>query len=101
IYHLELQTNDSEEMDWRMLEYFLLLYKQYKVVPIQQVLYIGNKSINRTIGISLSNLQFTYQLIDIRQIDEEILLQSELLTDNILAILCKVQSPKETIKKLL
>lgn len=28
IYHLELQTNDNEEMDWRMLEYFLLLYKQ-------------------------------------------------------------------------
>jgi len=101
IYHLELQTNDSEEMDWRMLEYFLLLYKQYKVVPIQQVLYIGNKSITRTIGISLSNLQFTYQLIDIRQIDEEILLQSELLTDNILAILCKVQSLKEKKKKLL
>lgn len=46
-------------------------------------------------------MQFTYQLIDIRQIDEEILLQSESLADNILAILCKVHSPKQTINKLL
>ncbi|MBI4850469.1 MAG: hypothetical protein HY819_01450 [Acidobacteria bacterium] len=101
IYHLELQSSNDEKMIWRMLEYFLLIYRQYQQAPIQIVLYVGNKEPTINPKISLSTLDFTYNLIDIRQFDANLLLNSDLVSDNILAVLCNVTSIRQTIRQIL
>lgn len=101
IHHLELQTGDDDKMPWRMLEYFYLIYRQYKEEPHQIVLYLGNKTSNIVSSIELSRLEFSYILIDIKEIDASLLLESEKLSDNILAILCKVNNVRETIRYIL
>ena len=101
IYHLELQTSDDDKMPWRMLEYFFLIYRQYKQAPVQIVVYIGNRKANIGHKLSLPQLNFSYQLIDIKNIDANLLLKSNLLSDNMLAILCKVGDIKQTIRLIL
>ncbi len=38
LYHLELQSSNDAEMAKRMLDYYLLLWKRYGVVPVQHVI---------------------------------------------------------------
>ncbi|KAF0214617.1 MAG: hypothetical protein FD167_5252 [bacterium] len=101
IYQLEFQTDDDPDMVWRMLEYYFLIYKLYQIAPLQQVLYIGNKPSTINSSISLTNLDFRYQLIDIRQFSAKAMLESKSLADNLLAVLCKVDNIAETIHQIL
>ncbi|MBK7993109.1 MAG: DUF4351 domain-containing protein [Blastocatellia bacterium] len=101
IYHLELQSIDDEEMVLRMLEYYWLIFKQYGQIPLQQVIYVGNKVFNGTTSISHPNLQFSYQLIDIRSFPADFLLASDSLADNLLAILCYSNNTRSTIVQVL
>ena len=101
IYHLELQSTDDEEMALRMLEYYYLIYKQYSQIPLQQVIYVGNKSFNSSSNISHPNLQFSYQLIDIRTFPADALLESDSLADNLLAILCHANNTHTVIAQIL
>src|SRR6266545_1982366 len=43
LYHLELQSGNDPEMAQRMLDYYLLLWKRYGVVPVQQLVYVGRR----------------------------------------------------------
>ena len=43
LYHLELQSSNDTDMAWRMLEYLVSIYRQFDQVPLQQVLYVGDK----------------------------------------------------------
>ncbi|MBL8194708.1 MAG: DUF4351 domain-containing protein [Blastocatellia bacterium] len=101
IYHLELQSIDDEEMVLRMLEYYWLIFKQYRQIPLQQVIYVGNKVFNGTTSISHPNLQFSYQLIDIRSFPADFLLESNFLSDNLLAILCRSSDTRFVIAQIL
>ncbi|MBN8722975.1 MAG: DUF4351 domain-containing protein [Acidobacteria bacterium] len=101
IYHLELQSIDDEEMVLRMLEYYWLIFKQYRQIPLQQVIYVGNKVFNGTTSISHPNLQFSYQLIDIRSFPANFLLESNFLSDNLLAILCRSSDTRFVIAQIL
>src|SRR5437763_1720662 len=84
IYHLELQTKNDKKMLWRMLEYYALIHAQYDIAPLQQVLYIGKATPHFITHYQSEHLRFDYQLVDIRQIDCQVLLQSNSLEDNIL-----------------
>jgi len=101
IYHLELQSDNDDSMPMRMLEYFFLIKQHYKQPIIQQVLYVGRDKMNMSNHIIEEKIQFYYQLIDIRDINCEPLLQSPLLEDNLLAVLCKVEKKVETIQIIL
>jgi len=101
LYHLELQSDNDDNMLMRMLEYFFLIKQQYNQSITQQVLYVGRDKINMSAHLSEKNLQFSYQLVDIREIDCAPLLQSSSLEDNLLAILCKIERKTETIRTLL
>lgn len=101
IYHLELQSSDDEKMSWRMLEYFFLIYNQYKQAPVQIVIYVGNKTPSFNPKISLAGLEFSYRFLDVRQIDANFLLESEELSDNILAVLCQIADVRKTLRQIL
>jgi hypothetical protein len=86
LLHIELQ-GDNEAMEWRELEYYLLIYRLFKQPPIQYVLYFGESPMIMRNHIITESLQFRFHLLDIRSIGAETLLASDSLSDNVLAIL--------------
>ncbi len=102
IFHLELQTNNDKNMPFRMLEYYTLISRKYPSKEIiQMVLYVGEKPLNMQNKLEKKNLKFNYILKDIKQIKCEELLNSEDLTDKILAVLCDVKEPSKYFGHLL
>jgi len=101
IYHLELQTKNDNKMLWRMLEYYALIHAYYGIAPLQQVLYVGKTKPKFMTHYQSEHLRFDYQLVDIREIDCQVLLQSNSLEDNILSVLCRLDEPAKTLKTIL
>jgi len=101
IFHLELQTQNDKNMPFRMLEYYILLKQRYENKPIKQmVLYVGDGKSNMKNSLKVDNLQFHYELKDIKDIECRELLASDSLEDKILAVLCKVEDFEKYIFSL-
>ncbi len=101
IEQLEVQSDNDDDMEWRMLEYYPLLRKLFGRPPIQRVLYIGQKPLKMIGHIDEPNLQFRYEVIDLRQIDAELLLKSKSVEDRIFAILCHADNAQTNIRRIL
>ncbi|MEO5379090.1 MAG: DUF4351 domain-containing protein [Magnetococcus sp. DMHC-6] len=101
IFHLDLQSR-PEGMNWRMLMYYALIRQRYPGKPlIQMVLYVGLDAWQPQAAIEERNLSFHYKVVDIRDIDCQELMASPTLEENILAILCRMDNQKETIREIL
>jgi len=101
IHQLEVQSDNDEEMDWRMLEYYPLRWRQFQRPPVQQVLYVGSKPLTMTGRLEHEHLQFRYQVLDIRDLDAAPLLASQAPADNLLAILCRQGARRESVRRIL
>ncbi len=101
IFHLELLSN-PEGMVWRMLMYYSLIRQRYpSKILVQKVLFLGPERWNPISDIEEPGLSFHYDVIDIRNIDCRELMDSPLLEENILAILCRIDNQKEVIREIL
>ena len=101
ILHVELQEDDDPNMPWRMLEYYAPLRLTYGQEPWQIVLYVGASRPNRMIHIREKRLRFSYDVVDISRLNAEPLLESEQLSDNLLAILCNVKDVRAVSRRIL
>ena len=101
IFHLELQTQNDNNMIFRMLEYYFLLKQKYYDRPVKQiVLYVGDgKPIMQNV-LEADSLKFQYELRDIKEIECNELLKSDNLEDKILAVLCNVKDFEKYISSL-
>ena len=82
-----------------MLEYYALIRSLYPdAVLIQQVLYVGSKHPTLTTNIAESTLQFRYSVKDIQDIDCQQMLTGGCLEENLLAILCRQEDERKTIR---
>ncbi len=85
-----------------MLRYYLAILERYPSNPIKQLLvYVGNRKLRMKSRLRLRNLTFSYEMIDIRQIDCKVLLESSNPMDRLLACLCKVEDEAYLIEKLI
>lgn len=102
LFHLELQGDNDLKMEWRELEYYLLLYKLFDQAPIQFVLYFGSAPMAMRSRIGNESLQFRFTLLDIRQLKSEYFLEGGSLSDALLAVLARAEnlSPREVIEKV-
>ncbi len=84
-----------------MAEYALAVYRSHGQVPKQFVLYLGEPEMR--LAKELAGLDFLcrYTLVDIRSLDEEVLLDSPSATDNLLAILSRHRDRVGTIRRIL
>ncbi|WP_297887991.1 flagellar biosynthesis/type III secretory pathway protein [Sulfurihydrogenibium sp.] len=88
-------------MPYRMLEYYIMLKRRYKDRQIIQiVLYIGNGKPRMKNTIKENNIQYTYVLKDIKEIECKELMESQNIEDKILAVLCKVEDFEKYILNL-
>ncbi len=102
IFHLEVQSANDPRMPLRMLHYWLLIHERYPGVSIvQHVLYIGAPACSMQPRIEVDRISYSYELTDIRNIDEEVFLQSESAADHVLAVLSKMRNRRRTVRRIL
>jgi predicted transposase YdaD len=101
LLHLELQSDNDDKMLWRELEYCGLISQRYQQVPLQIVLYIGEEPARFKTEINTPNLKYRYDLINIKELDCTDLLQSESLSDNLLALLGKLQDKAAAFQRVM
>ena len=98
---IELQSANDPLLPLRMAEYSLRVYRIHKQFPEQYVLYVGNQKMNMASVLIGPNHVCRYKIIDIRLLDEEMLLNSPFAGDNVLAILTRHKDRRETIRRIL
>lgn len=101
LIHFELQSFNDPRMPLRMAEYALMIYRQFGRFPRQFVLYVGEAELRMSPELVGPRFWFDYELIDIRQIDEDDFLRGPASAGNILAILGRLKKPKETVREVL
>lgn len=101
IIALELQSTNDADLPLRMAEYAVSIYRLYQRLPEQFVLYVGRPKMRMKAELRGQDFHCRYQLIDIRTLDEEVLLASPFASDNIIAILAKHKHRRETIRRIL
>lgn len=99
--HIELQSQNHPQMPLRMLEYRLGIYRQFGVFPRQTVLYAGKEKLRMPSALEVEHLSFQYKLVDASELDGEALLASEQIGDNVLAILARVPSQRNAIRRIM
>ncbi len=100
LFHLEIQSIDDKNMPLRMLKYATLIYEKYQEFPKQLVLYVGEKKLNIISKLKTKNLEYNYDVKDIREFDCSILIESENISDNIIALLCNIKDSDKFFKIL-
>ena len=101
IFHLELQSSYDSSMLLRMLEYHFLIYQQHGREAKQLLLYVGDETAEFENTVNLNSLQYSYEVVDIKDIDCMYLLESDKPEDVVLAILCKTDDPERTVRRIL
>jgi len=101
LLHLEVQSDHDPHMLWREWEYCGLIAERYGQIPRQIVLYVGNKSPNFETVIDSIDVKFRYHVVDIRDLDSTQLLESNSLSDNLLALLGKLEDKPLAVQRVL
>jgi hypothetical protein len=84
---LEFQVADEKEMVERMLEYWVLVHRKYKL-PIQQyVFYLSERTPKMATQLKVDNVQYHFPLIPIAQVDHQKFLSSNKPEEIIFAVL--------------
>jgi len=101
LVHIELQSRNDPDMALRMADYALDVYRQFRRFPRQFVLYVGEAAPRMETTLAGESVSFGYRLVDIRDLDAEPLLASELLEDNIVAVLMRLGNERQAVRRIL
>jgi hypothetical protein len=98
--NIEFQTGNESAMAERAGIYYLQTLIQHKVEHIEQiVIYLGNDPLRMSDSIQTPAMQFRFRLIDIRDVDGDRLARHGDTADVILAILARVRSQPQAIRR--
>ena len=102
ILHIELQTYNDKRIAMRMLEYMVLIKSKYEDREVRQVVvYVGNDKMRMKDSIKWGRLSYSFELIDIRDIDCEEVVRSEYISDIIIGGLCRIRDEDRYVERLL
>ncbi len=99
--HFELQSANDVRMVLRMLEYSVAIQRALGSFPEQLVLYVGEAPLRMVNRVSGPGLSYECRMVDIRELDGELLLESPSLEDNIVAILARLSDRIGTVRRIL
>ena len=89
ITHVEFQARNDDNMHKRELGYFSDLYWEFDMEVNQYVIYLGSGKPTMQTEIRHKNVNFSYTIIVLNEIDAHIFLDSDNPHEIVLAILCK------------
>jgi hypothetical protein len=100
LVHLELQTRNDPVMPLRMAEYCLGVLRLFGRFPRQILLYVGEAPLRMACELRGPHVQVEYDLVDIRSLNGDPLLESANVGDNIIAILAGLRDHKEAVRRI-
>jgi len=100
LVHFELQSTHDADMALRMAEYCLGVYRLLGRFPQQVVLYVGEPEPRMETELCEADVLFRYQLIDVRTLDGEPLVNSEDVGDNVIAVLANLRDQAGAIRRI-
>jgi predicted transposase/invertase (TIGR01784 family) len=103
VLHLEIQNQNDKQMPYRMLRYWLDI-KQTASLPVRQYLiYIGKENLSMAGGLYEDDVNYIYNVVDVKKIDCELLLKEDTPDSLVLAVLCdfKDKNPKDVINYII
>jgi hypothetical protein len=100
LIQVELQSRNDREMPLRMAEYWVSIYRLHGRFPRQIVIYVGQAELSMPRELRGAGMRFEFELIDIRTLDVEPLLESPEVSDNIIAILGRLRDHKEAVHRI-
>ncbi len=100
LVHLEIQSSNDRRMPERMLRYCSGLYWRTGRLPRQILVYVGNERLRMIDRVAGPHFEFAYQVIDIRELDGEKLIESPVLGDNVIAILTRLGKQPEALRAI-
>jgi hypothetical protein len=100
LLQIELQSSNHMEMHLRMLEYGVGIWRLRGVFPRQIVLYVGNERLRMPDRYRSAGIDYRYELIDVRDLDGEAMLESDHPSDNILALLTGLDDKVKTVRRI-
>jgi len=96
ILHIEIQNSNDKKMLNRMLRYYADINTLYPNIDIEQYLiYIGKSKLNMRNRLQKDRIDFSYNLIDMHNIDCEQMLEIDKAESIVLAILCDFKDKDE------
>ena len=98
IIHIEIQNDNHKKMELRMLRYFSDILFEYNGYEIEQyVIYIGKASCKMKNQIEQKRISYSYDIIDVREIQCERLLYNDNPSAVALSILCDFEGKDKQI----
>mgnify|MGYP001011494779 CR=1 FL=1 len=101
LWHIELQSGNDPEMPVRMLEYAIRVYRRFKRLPSQAVLYVGRDPMRMKHVLRGEGLSFCYRLLDAHSLEPDELLASDSVGDNVMAILTHLRDSPRAVRRIL
>jgi hypothetical protein len=101
VVHIELQSTNDADIALRMAEYSLAIYRLFRRLPRQLVLYVGRAPVRMTGSLAGPDVSFQCRVVDIRELDAAPLLMSKNLEDNVLVILMRLSNERDAVREIL
>ena len=103
ILQIEFQVVDEPEMIFRMADYYLMLFRKYKLPVVQHVLYLGEKTPAMPLRLQTDRITFSFPLITFSEIDYRIFLASSKSEEVLFALLGNFgnDSPEIAIQRII
>jgi hypothetical protein len=98
---IEFQSRNERHFPFRMGEYLFGVGRIYGQLPRQIVIYVGDAPLRMKNRIEGAGLSYEFQMMDIRDLDGERLLASEVLSDNVIAILTRLGGEPGAVRRIL
>jgi hypothetical protein len=100
LLHVELQST-SDMTPQRMLEYGVGIWRLEGFFPRQLLLYVGNEPLRITNQFSTAHLDYRFEIIDIRNLDGDTMIESQSVPVNILSILAGSKDRTAAIRRII
>jgi hypothetical protein len=101
LVHVEFQSTNDSAMAHRMAEYYLGIHRQLGRYPQQTLVFVGDERLRMSDRLESPAMAFVYRLIDIREMDGEVLINSSKVGDNILSLLGRSPDREDVIRRVL
>ncbi len=103
VLQIEFQVKDEPEMVYRMLDYYGMLERKYKLPVKQFVIFLGTGTPTMPTNLDREMLKFRFPIVALSDLDYHIFLNSDKPEEIILGILAnfKGENPENAIKQIL
>ncbi|MGX7687814.1 hypothetical protein ACWA1C_11665 [Flectobacillus roseus] len=103
VLQIEFQVKNEDEMVYRMLDYYGMLERKYKLPVKQFVIFLGSDNPKMPTELDRERLKFSYPLVSLSTLDYHIFLNSDKPEEIILGILAnfKGENPENALKQIL